>query len=201
MLHDTTSVSSMSLATQLETVLFNSRVFEKLQQDTNTKLFRPHLDIDEDARNQNFITGTLTGTGGLELPPFTWVSLDRDSSTNQVTTIVFVGSKVSGHPGIVHGGFLASVLDEIMARCAFPLLPSGVGATARLEIDYKHPATCNQFVLLTAHSSTVEGRKVWVKASVYGMGHLEKEDDDAKVLLVNARGLFVEPKNQIVRTA
>ena len=52
---------------------------------------------------------------------------------------VFTASRpYQGYEGIIHGGILATVLDEIMARYAW--VKYGPAATARLEVRYKQPA-------------------------------------------------------------
>lgn len=177
---------------QLEEILLKSHIVQVLEKDPRQRLVRPHLQLSEIMREQNFITSTLAGPGRLEVLPFTWVLLDRESLTSEVTMILYVGSRVSGHPGIIHGGFLASLVDEVLVRCAFPLLPSSVGVTARLEIDYKSPALVHQFLLLKSRTTRVQGRKVWAEASILSMGDLEETNGDLN-LLVKAQGLFVEP--------
>ncbi|HEY3379823.1 MAG TPA: PaaI family thioesterase [Armatimonadota bacterium] len=54
-----------------------------------------------------------------------------------VTT--FIADRVyQGYEGVVHGGILATLLDEIMARYVW--VKAGPAATARLEIRYRRPA-------------------------------------------------------------
>ncbi|KAJ9655723.1 hypothetical protein H2201_008741 [Coniosporium apollinis] len=133
----------------------------------------------------------------LEVPPYSWASIDKTVPTNQVTTIIFVGSNVSGYPGILHGGFLASLIDEVLARRAFPLLPSRVGATARLEINYERPAISGQLLMLKARSTRAEGREVWAEAEILALGDL-KEKSGLSNVLVRADGLSMEPKNSAI---
>lgn len=45
---------------------------------------------------------------------------------------------LQGYHGIVHGGIVATLLDEIMARYVWEL--QGPSATAKLEIKYRRPA-------------------------------------------------------------
>lgn len=55
----------------------------------------------------------------------------------------FVADRVfQGYEGIVHGGILATLLDEIMARYVWE--QRGPAATARLNITYRHPAPTGQ---------------------------------------------------------
>lgn len=45
---------------------------------------------------------------------------------------------LQGYHGIVHGGIVATLLDEIMARYVWEL--QGQAATARLNVSYRRPA-------------------------------------------------------------
>lgn len=111
-----------------------------------------------------------------------------------MVSIFHLGSNVSGHPGIVHGGLLATLLDEGLARCCFPALPNGVGVTANLNIDYRRPAMTDTFAVLRAETVRVEGRKAWVE------GRIETLPEDGKEpeVLVEAKALFIEPRQAAV---
>ncbi len=109
-------------------------------------------------------------------------------------SISYLGPDLCGHPGIVHGGLLATILDEGLARCCFPALPNKVGVTANLNINYRRPAHAQTFVVLRANTVKVEGRKAWVE------GHIETlaEEGEEPVVLVEATALFIEPKQAAV---
>ncbi len=61
----------------------------------------------------------------------------RDEGDMSVTTFVSVAAH-QGYKGIVHGGLMATVLDEVMVR--FVWQKYGSAATAKLEVRYRHPA-------------------------------------------------------------
>jgi acyl-coenzyme A thioesterase PaaI-like protein len=111
-----------------------------------------------------------------------------------MVSLMYLGSDVCGHPGIVHGGLLATILDEGLANCCFPALPNKVAVTANLNIDYRAPAMANNYVALRAETVKVEGRKAWVE------GRIETLPLDGKdpVVLVEAKALFIEPKQAAV---
>jgi acyl-coenzyme A thioesterase PaaI-like protein len=104
--------------------------------------------------------------------------------------ISYIGQALCGHPGIVHGGLLATLLDEGLARACFPALPNKVGVTASLKIDYRVPCPANSYLVLKAETTKVEGRKAWVK----GWIELLADDDGDGTKLVEAEALFIEPK-------
>lgn len=73
---------------------------------------RPYLNFPEERRVNNLTAGTLRGPGKLASVPL--VRARKDESESLV--IVHVGRGLCGHDGIVHGGLLATLLDETLAR-------------------------------------------------------------------------------------
>lgn len=133
----------------------------------------------------------MAGPDKIVVPPFYF----NDQVNHKVVKIFYLGSDVAGHPGMVHGGMLATLLDEGLARCAFPALPNKVGVTAMLNIEYKQPTMTGSFLVLKANVTKVEGRKAFVE------GHIETlvGQGEEPVKLVSAKALFIEPKGAKVR--
>jgi hypothetical protein len=73
---------------------------------------RPYVNYPEERRVNNLTAGALRGPGKLTLPAL--VRARKDESESIV--LVHVGRGLCGHDGIVHGGLLATLLDEILAR-------------------------------------------------------------------------------------
>ncbi len=118
---------------------------------------------------------TKTATGAAQL----------GGNEGDSTIIVHLGRSVCGHDGIVHGGMLATVCDEALARTAMYNLPGKIGVTARLEIDYRKPTMADQFIVLETKLVESKGRKAVVQGTV----------KDAKgQKLLDCRAIFVEPK-------
>jgi acyl-coenzyme A thioesterase PaaI-like protein len=149
---------------------------------------RPHLKIPPEVRQHNLTAGTLAGQGMIVVPPYYFNEKDGKS----MVQIFYVGPDCSGHPGIVHGGFLATMLDEGLARCAFPAMPNKVGVTANLQISYLKPTMAGQFLVLRAKTTKVEGRKAWAEGWIES---LEVPEGEEPAKLVEASALFVEPKH------
>lgn len=149
---------------------------------------RPHLKIPDAMRPHNLTGGVLLGAGKIEVPPLSLAHPNEELP--RLTQIAYLGPSLCGHPGIVHGGLLATLLDEGLARACFPALPNKVGVTASLKIDYRAPCPAGSYVVLKAETTKVEGRKAWVK------GWIEQltEDGEAGTKLVEAEALFIEPK-------
>ena len=159
-----------------------------LRQDPSFAESRPHMKIPPAMRPHNFTGGTLLGTDKLEVPPLAFV--DAHSELPSMVHISYLGQALCGHPGIIHGGMLATLLDEGLARACFPALPNKVGVTASLKIDYKKPCPAGSYVVLRAQTTKVEGRKAWVKGTIEVLG----EGTEVGEPLVEAEALFIEPR-------
>jgi adenylylsulfate kinase len=151
---------------------------------------RPHLKIPESQRSHSLTGGTLIGPGKVVVPPFMW----SESGGKSLVSISYLGEDLCGHAGIIHGGLLATMLDEGLARCCFAALPNKIGMTANLNINYRAPALAGNFVVLRATTTKVEGRKAWVEGRIETLvGEGEKP-----VVLAEATALFIEPRQAAV---
>lgn len=141
------------------------------------------------SKRTNLTGGLLMETPGA-VAPWAPTFVTRDpAATGEVELIaVFhLGNRVTGHEGIVHGGMLATLLDEYLCRCGFLALPHHVGVTAHLSIDYKKPTPADSIVILKATTPyPADGRKAWVQGSIYVAGSSEPT--------MEAKLLAVEPK-------
>ncbi|KAL1619990.1 hypothetical protein SLS56_009863 [Neofusicoccum ribis] len=177
-----------SRAAELEQQLQVHPLVAKLRADPDLKESRPHMRIPPSLRQNNLTAGTLLGDEMLGLPPLVFSAPDG----SRMTSIHYVGPALCGHPGIVHGGLLATLLDEGLARCCFPALPNKVAMTASLTISYKAPCKAGQFIALHAVTTKVEGRKAWVTGRLETV--VDEEKGEKPLLLDEAEALFIEPR-------
>lgn len=171
---------------EIEDFIHNHPLSVSLRENPAFTESRPHLKIPEYMRARNLTAGTLAGPNKIVVPPVVF----SEEGGKSMISLLYLGSDLSGHPGIVHGGLLATLLDEGFARCCFPALPNKVGVTANLNIDYRLPAMANSYVIMKAETVKVEGRKAWVE------GRLETlpKDGQEPAVLVEAKALFIEPR-------
>lgn len=176
---------------RVEEYIRNHPLSQALRANPDFTESRPHLKMPPSVLQHNFTGGTLAGPGKIVVPPFAW----SEKGGKSLVSIMYLGEDLSGHPGVVHGGLLATLLDEGLARCCFPALPNKVGMTANLNIDYRKPAYAGQYFVLKAKTVKVEGRKAWVE------GHIESlpKDGEEPTVVVEASALFIEPKQAAVR--
>ena len=168
--------------------IINHPLVARLRGEAGVVESRPHLKIPSAMRPHNLTGGVLLGPGKIEVPP---LSLAHSSEElPRLVQVAFLGEELCGHPTIIHGGLLATLLDEGLARACFPALPNKIGVTASLKIDYRAPCPAGSYVVLKAETTKVEGRKAWVK------GWIEQltEDGEPGVKYCEAEALFIEPK-------
>lgn len=172
----------------IEQEIFEHALTRRLLADPKYTASRPHLKIPAQLRPQNLTGGTLLGPDKIAVPPLQFTTEDGSS----FASLQYLGTALCGHPGIVHGGLLATLLDEGLARCCFPALPNKIAVTASLKIDYKKPTMAGQVVVLRAETTKVQGRKAWVKGWLETLA--DEERGEEPVVLAEAEALFVEPR-------
>jgi acyl-coenzyme A thioesterase PaaI-like protein len=111
------------------------------------------------------------------------------TADTMVATVRFEPHHEGGN-GLVHGGLIATALDEILGRCA--CVATGVHAvTARLEIDYRAAVTTPGECELVGRLERVDGRKVWMT------GSMSRADE----LVAQAHGLWISTGPALARAA
>lgn len=137
-------------------------------------------DLAEDRKSYSLTAGTLSGPNMIAHTPVVLIrkpessSLALDTDKNELPpavaadyiVIYHLGSKLCGHQGIIHGGLLATLLDESLCRAGFPLLPNKLGVTASLNIKYLAPTPADGIAVLHAWPTKLEGRKVTIQGTL-----------------------------------
>ncbi|ODV62983.1 PaaI family thioesterase ASCRUDRAFT_6593 [Ascoidea rubescens DSM 1968] len=80
---------------------------------------------------------------------------------NEIIAFFHLGNQLNGQFNIVHGGLLATLLDENLYRCCVPLFKNSkkFGVTANLNINYKNPTFSDSFIMLHAKITRVEKQR------------------------------------------
>ncbi|KAI5952366.1 hypothetical protein KGF54_003232 [Candida jiufengensis] len=119
--------------------------------------------------------------------------IEPSDKENYSITFLYLGEQLSGHHGIVHGGLLATLLDELTCRVGFLNFKSKRGVTANLNINYKKPTKCESWVAIKCTVMKKIGRKCWVKGEIYLIDQ-NKQDLEECDLLCDCEVLIIEPK-------
>jgi len=161
----------------------------------------PHI------KQHSLTAGILQGPGRLITPPVAFVRSDEQ----EMESYLHVGRGLCGHDGVIHGGLLATILDEAMGRvvCSphlhFPRtfllnnytpqaimhLEARIGVTANLTINYRAPARADQFIVIKTRLVSVKGRKAEVSARIEDLdGHLLADGrwDDPRLAITSLIG-------------
>lgn len=85
-----------------------------------------------------------------------------------------------GPPGFIHGGILATLMDEAMSKLSRPLRVLAV--TRHMEVDYLRPAPLGKDLLLTSQHIRRDGRKLF---------HTAELTEPGGRTLTRATGLFI----------
>ena len=125
------------------------------------------------AQNRCFGCGQANEIG-LRLEFF----LDEDG---HVVSLAEIPDTYEGPPGYVHGGIIATLLDEAMSKA---VRSHGlVAMTRHMDVDYLRPVRSKTPVRLEGRVTRGEGRKHWTEAKLL--------DGDGAVL-AQGKGLFIE---------
>ena len=100
-----------------------------------------------------------------------------------VVCLPTVSEAFAGHPGYLHGGVIATLLDETMSKA---VRAKGLTSmTRQLEVDYLRPVPSGVPIRLEGCVVRGEGRKSWAEAKIV---------NDAGKILAHGKGLFIEVK-------
>lgn len=158
----------------------------------------PYQDVEEERKEYSLTSGILISSGLISPTPMA-LTTKREiiDETGECELFVFyhLGPRICGHKGIIHGGLLATLLDESLCRCGFQVLPHKVGVTASLNIQYCSPTPADSHIVLKAKTSKLDGRKVWVEGTTNVLPP-PNEYDCLKELTVGTKAelLAIEPK-------
>jgi uncharacterized protein (TIGR00369 family) len=98
-----------------------------------------------------------------------------------VVSLPTVADTFEGPPGFLHGGVIATLLDEAMSKA---VRARGLSAmTRQMEVEYLRPVPSATPIRIEGHVVRSEGRKHWAEARIL----------NAKgTALATGKGLFVE---------
>lgn len=92
-----------------------------------------------------------------------------------------IADTFEGPRGFVHGGIIATLLDETMSKAVRS--HNVVGMTRHMEVDYRRPVPSCAPIRLEGRVYHHEGRKHWAEANIL---------DERGTVLAHSKGLFIE---------
>ncbi len=95
-----------------------------------------------------------------------------------------------GPPGYIHGGIIATLLDEAMSKLNRPL--NVLAVTRHMEIDYLRPAPLYEPLILVGRHLRREGRKLFHQAEI------QRPDG---TVLARGKGVFIVVDERLLARA
>jgi uncharacterized protein (TIGR00369 family) len=96
-----------------------------------------------------------------------------------------VSATFDGHPGYLHGGIIATLLDEAMSKSVRALGKSAM--TRKMEVDYLRPVPSDVPLRIVGRVTRSDAHKHWAEAHIGNAGG---------TTLAKATGLFIEISTQ-----
>ncbi|MFH1633472.1 MAG: PaaI family thioesterase [Chloroflexota bacterium] len=108
-----------------------------------------------------------------------------ETAPGEVTVNYIVPDHFQGYPDVVHGGIVASLVDEVLGRVHIGCDPENARFmyTARLSIQYRKPVPVGKPIKIVGHAVKTKRHTATSTAEIYG------PDDE---LLVEAEALLVD---------
>lgn len=109
----------------------------------------------------------------------------------EVTTNCVLGEEYEGYPGVVHGGIVASMLDELAGRAYMGIDPPRFMYTARLSIRYRKHVPTGETLRLVGEGIKTKGHTATAKSFIYG------PNDE---LLAEAEALLIDVPEEVLKS-
>ncbi len=81
-----------------------------------------------------------------------------DNGSNEVISEYTVSEEYQGYPGVVHGGVVAAMLDEVVCRVAMIGDHHHFMMSVKMEIKYRHPVPTGEKLQLVGRIVRLRGR-------------------------------------------
>ena len=105
---------------------------------------------------------------------------ERDEERQRILGRFSLGPEYQGGPGILHGGIIATVLDEALGKVN--RFHGVTAVTAELNIEYRRPVRVNEEIVVEAFHLERNGRQLW---------HAGEIRNVAGQVLARGKGRFV----------
>lgn len=128
------------------------------------------------------IDRALSTPGGIAIPPRFFFN----PTTKETVGIYHLGMKLTGYPFIVHGGILATIMEDLMRESVKLITQKTDEKINDLSISYKFPTLANQIVIVRTTQHETFGKNIKLTAEVM--------DQTGNRTLIKGRGSFSASK-------
>ncbi len=109
------------------------------------------------------------------------LNIFSDNENKCAVAKTVIDEKFSGWSGIVHGGIISTLLDEIMAYAAFTA--GGTGVTGEMTVRFKKPVPTGKEISVEGKIESQKGRIVYTSAQIIFDGEVMAESQGKMVML------------------
>lgn len=115
-----------------------------------------------------------------------------ETGPGEITAKIVVPDQFQGYPGIVHGGIIAAILDEVTGRVFMQGDPDRFMVTAKMQIRYRRPVPIGIPLEASGHARRDTGM---VAEATGKICNLEGE------VLAEAEAYYVAPPKDLLQNA
>ncbi|HXA57063.1 MAG TPA: PaaI family thioesterase [Candidatus Acidoferrum sp.] len=109
------------------------------------------------------------------------LTFERDEAARRIRGRFQLTSDYEGASGYIHGGIIATLLDEVMSKVN--RFRKARAVTAELNVEYLRPVQVGQELVIEGWESDAQGRNLFLQSEI--------RDSSGKVL-ARGRGRFVD---------
>ena len=136
------------------------------------------IDIHKQPNSRNCFVCGVENPYGLKLEFF-------ETNPGEITVKTVIPERFQGYPGMVHGGIVASLVDEVLGRVHMGsnFHKPRFMYTAKLTVQYRKPVPIGELIKIIGHAKKSKRHSATAVAQIFG-----PEGDllvDADAILIN----------------
>jgi len=164
-------------------------IVQELSEDPAWQSWPAYNTLSAEHKAQHITAGAVSGSRGVG----GYQRVFYNASTGELASVIFFGPATTGWPGVVHGGLLATILDESCGRAAFKQWGGRSGLTAKLNLQYVSPTLSNGFYLIRAKPRSDDELPESERGKRHYKSFVDAQIEDARTgkVTVVAEALFV----------
>ncbi|PLB53304.1 hypothetical protein P170DRAFT_463045 [Aspergillus steynii IBT 23096] len=176
----------MTSSNWIEYQLQHHALTESLRSESSLSESRYYQNVPKSMESEMFTVSSLLGPNKIPVRPLAF----HETGGTSFYLIVYVGAALAGYPGMIHGGPLATIMDEGMAGCASAALPKRVAVTLGLNVAYRKAAPTESFYVLKANITKVDNKEAWVEGR---LEILDGQGKDEGEVVTEGWGHYLQP--------
>lgn len=89
-----------------------------------------------------------------------------EGEPGETTAEVTIPEQYQGYPGVVHGGIVAAMLDEVSARAMLGDGAPRFMVTVKMSVRYRRPVPVGKRLIIKGHAGQVKGSVAYVTGEI-----------------------------------